>query len=162
MSFSLDPERNVGFLVHDIARLLRARFDARAQGLGLTRAQWRVLIHLGPREGINQKALAEILELDTVTLSRHIDRLEAAGWVERRADPADRRAWLIYLSKTAGPTLDRMEELAVETQAEALGALSPADQERLLTMLSAVKSAMVELDAPVAADCLAANEAADG
>ena len=62
MSFSLDPERNVGFLVHDIARLLRARFDARAQGLGLTRAQWRVLIHLGPREGINQKALAEILE----------------------------------------------------------------------------------------------------
>ncbi len=95
--FSMDPDSSVGFLLHDASRLMRAWFDERAQALGLTRAQWRVLVHLGPREGINQTALAEILELDTVTLSRHIDRLEKSGWVERRRDPGDRRAWLIHL-----------------------------------------------------------------
>jgi DNA-binding MarR family transcriptional regulator len=128
--FNLDPETSVGFLLHDVSRLMRAWFDERAQALGLTRAQWRVLVHLGPRQGINQTSLAEILELDNVTLSRHIDRLERAGWLERRPDPEDRRAWRLYLSEASRPTLKKMETLAAETQAAALADLS-SDQRAL-------------------------------
>ncbi|MEM8843388.1 MAG: MarR family transcriptional regulator, partial [Pseudomonadota bacterium] len=95
---TLDPKANFGFLINDVSRMMRAWFDERAQALGLTRAQWRVLVHLAGREGLNQKGLAEILELDTVTLGRHIDRLERDGWLERRPDPTDRRAWRLYLT----------------------------------------------------------------
>lgn len=148
----MDPESNVGFLLHDVSRLLRARFDQRAQALGLTRAQWRVLVHLGARQGINQKALAEILELDTVTLSRHVDRLEASGWLERRRDPNDRRAWLIFLCEKARPTLARMEELAREVQADALRALSEADRKRLVGMLVGIKADLLAVEEPAKAD----------
>jgi len=86
------PEHGFGFLLHDIARLLRKRFDHSAATLGLSRAQWQVLAHLHRHEGINQSGLAEILEIKGVTLGRLVDRLEAAGWVERRADASDRRA----------------------------------------------------------------------
>jgi len=142
--FDQDPDRNVGFLLHDVSRRLRKRFDQRAQALGLTRAQWRVLVHLAPRQGINQRALADILELDNVTLCRHIDRLESTGWLERRPDPDDRRAWRLYLTRKAGPTLDRMEELAEMTQGEALAGISQAQKDRLLETLMAIKRNMVE------------------
>ena len=138
----MDPEANVGFLLHDVSRLMRASFDQRAQSLGLTRAQWRVLVHLGPRQGLNQAALAEILELDVVTLGRHIDRLERDGWLERRRDPADRRAWRIFLSEAARPTLERMERLAAETQTAALAGLSDEERERFIDMLVRVKATM--------------------
>ena len=96
--FDQDPDRNVGFLLHDVSRLLRKRFDRRARALGLTRAQWRVLVHLAPRQGINQTALADILELDNVTLGRHVDRLEQTGWLERR--PADFGRKLTFVNVT--------------------------------------------------------------
>lgn len=137
--FKLDPEVSVGFMLNDVSRLMRAWFDARAQDFGLTRAQWRVLVHLAARQGINQRSLAEIVELDNVTLSRHIDRLEKNGWLERRADPSDRRAWCLYLTVAAEPMLDRMEALAIETQAEAMKALSDAERAQLLDMLTRIK-----------------------
>lgn len=140
--FSMDPEANVGFLLHDASRLMRAWFDERAQALGLTRAQWRVLVHLGPREGINQASLAEILELDTVTLSRHLDRLEKSGWVERRRDPEDRRAWQIHLGEPSRPVLAQMQTLAVETQVQALAGLSVDDCQRLVEVLTRIKANM--------------------
>lgn len=138
--FKLDPEVSVGFLINDVSRLMRAWFDARAQGFGLTRAQWRVLVHLAARQGINQRKLAEIVELDNVTLSRHIDRLERDGWLERRADPADRRAWCLFLTDSAEPMLEKMEALAVETQAEAMKGLSETEREQLADMLIRIKS----------------------
>lgn len=148
---NLDPDVNVGFLLNDVSRLMRAWFNARAQELGLTRAQWRVMVHLGPRQGINQRTLAEILELDNVTLSRHIDRLEAAGWVERRRDPDDRRAWLLHLSEAARPTIERMGELAVETQAAALDGLSDVERANLVRMLIRIKSNMAPPVSPAQA-----------
>ena len=105
----LDPEVTVGFLIHDVSRMMRSWFDARCQHLGLTRAQWRVLIQLSAREGASQRELAEILEIDTVTLGRHIDRLERDDWLERRPDPNDRRVWRLHLTPAARPTLDEME-----------------------------------------------------
>src|SRR5207237_4472081 len=91
----------LGFLSHGIARLIRKRFDQRARGLGLTRAQWQVLAHLARHEGINQAGLAEILEIEPITLGRLIDRMEEAGWVERRQHPSDRRARQLYLTAQA-------------------------------------------------------------
>ena len=141
--FDEDPDRNVGFLLHDVSRLLRKNFDRRARALGLTRAQWRVLAHLAPRQGINQTALAEILELENITVARHIDRLEETGWVERRPDPDDRRAWHLYLTGKARPILDRMELLAVETQEEAMAGLPESERRRLLALLLSMKRNMV-------------------
>ncbi len=136
---TLDPNANVGFLIHDVSRMMRAWFDERAQAMGLTRAQWRVLVHLAGREGLNQSGLADILELDTVTLGRHIDNLERDGWLERRPDPSDRRAWLLYLTDAARPTLDKMETLAAETMATAMAGLDDVAQARFQQTLTRIK-----------------------
>ena len=141
--FNQDPDHNIGFLMHDVSRRLRERFDRRARAMGLTRAQWRVLVHLGPRQGINQSTLAEILELDNVTLGRHIDNLESDGWLERRPDPADRRAWCLHLTAKVEPILERMEGLVNQTQAEALTGIGDADKARLLETLLSMKQNML-------------------
>ncbi len=145
--FNDDPDGNVGFLLHDVSRLLRVRFDRRARALGLTRAQWRVLAHLSPRQGINQSSLAEILEVENITLGRHIDRLEDTDWVERRRDPGDRRAWRLFLTDKSRPVLDRMEVLAAETQEEAMAGLSDGERGRLLELLLTMKRSMATLEA---------------
>jgi DNA-binding MarR family transcriptional regulator len=140
--FNDDPDSNVGFLLHDVSRLLRVRFDRRARALGLTRAQWRVLAHLAPRQGLNQSSLAEILEVENITLGRHIDRLEDTDWVERRRDPEDRRAWRLFLTEKSRPVLDQMEGLAAETQEEAMAELSDGERTRLLGLLLTMKRNM--------------------
>jgi DNA-binding MarR family transcriptional regulator len=137
--------RSLGFLLGDVSRLIRKRFDMRARELGLTRAQWRVLARLRRREGINQRDLAEILEIENITLTRHIDRLEDKGLVERRRDPADRRAWNLYLNAKVQPVLDRMRELSVMTRTEALNGISEADSERLIDQLLHIKANLLEL-----------------
>lgn len=145
--FNENPDRNVGFLLHDVSRLLRKRFDRRARALGLTRAQWRVLAHLAPRQGINQTALAEILEVENITLGRHVDRLEGTGWVERRPDPDDRRAWRLFLTDKSRPILDKMEVLAVETQEEAMASLSAGERHGLMALLLSMKRNMLAREA---------------
>lgn len=145
--FDDDPDSNVGFLLHDVSRLLRMRFDRRARAIGLTRAQWRVLAHLAPRQGINQSSLAEILEVENITLGRHIDRLEDTDWVVRRRDPGDRRAWRLFLTGKSRPVLDRMEVLAAETQEEAMADLSDGERDRLLKLLLTMKRSMAAREA---------------
>ena len=90
---------SLGFLISDVSRLMRRRFDERARQLGATRAQWRTLTMLSRNEGLNQGALADLLEVEPITLCRMIDRLEESGLVERRRDPADRRAWQLFLTE---------------------------------------------------------------
>ena len=140
---TLDPELNFGFLIHDVSRMMRNWFDARAQHLGLTRAQWRVLIQLSAREGASQRELAEILEIDTVSLGRHIDRLERDEWLERRPDPNDRRVWRLHLTPAARPTLDEMEALAVELQDSALDGLDDTERAALNSALTRIKANVV-------------------
>ena len=140
----LDAQTNAGFLIHDVSRMMRGWFDERAQSMGLTRAQWRVLVHLAAREGVNQKELAAILEIDVVTLGRHIDRLERDGWLERRPDPNDRRAWLLHLLPAARPMLDKMEALAERTMALALDGLSDEDRTRFIETLNKIKANFTE------------------
>ncbi len=147
-----DLNRTLGFLLHDASRLMRKRFDRRARTLGLTRAQWRVLSQLRRREGINQSALADILEIENITMGRHIDRLEDAGWVERRPDPEDRRAWRLYLAEKVQPILDEMRVLSNETREEALAGLSPDQRDILIDGLVTIKDNLLRQEAAESED----------
>src|SRR5690606_5947813 len=118
--------------------------DQRARTLGLTRAQWQVLAHLARNEGIHQTGLAEILEIENITLGRLIDRLEEAGWVERRHSTADRRVRLLHLTDKARPIYARMRALAKLTREEALAGLSQEQQRALFEMLRHVRSNLSE------------------
>lgn len=142
-----EPEPAFGFLLHDISRLLRKRFDRRARDLGLTKSQWIVMAHLARHEGIRQSGLADILEIEPITLARHLDRLGEAGWIERRADPADRRAWQLYLTSRARPLLEELGALVDETMEEALNGLKRPDRKRLHHDLMAIRSNLSEREA---------------
>lgn len=134
----------LGFILHDVARLLRKRFEQRARSLGLTRSQWQVLAHLAQREGIQQSALAEVLDVEPITLVRILDKLAAAGLIERRPHASDRRIWLLYLTPKAHPMLDLMREPADKTRAEALKGISEQDREQLLATLGRMKANLLE------------------
>jgi len=124
MPFS--PAREFGFALNDVARLLRTCADQRAKELNMTRAQWAVLARLQRFEGANQSELAEMLDLQPITLARLIDKLCALGLVERRDDVKDRRANRLYLTQKAGPTLERLGALGEELMSRALAGLDPA------------------------------------
>ena len=128
------PERNLGFLLHDVARLMRKRFEQKARGLGLTRSQYSVLAHLARNEGIQQGGLAEILEVEPITLTRILDRLEEAELVERRAHPKDRRIRLLHLTRKAHPLLDEIFAIGAATRGvgirPAAGRTTSADAHR--------------------------------
>ncbi|MCC6718346.1 MAG: MarR family transcriptional regulator [Acetobacteraceae bacterium] len=96
------------FLLHDIARLLRVAGDRRARAHGMTRAQWVILWQVQRQPGLSQKELAEIMDVEPITVARLVDRLAARGMVERRDDPADRRIWRLHLLPPAYPVLDHM------------------------------------------------------
>ena len=140
----LDPEvldRNIMLLLYDAARLIRKDFDRRAKTVGLTtRAQYAVLAHLSYSEGINQNALADILDIEPITLARQLDRLEEAKMVERRPDPKDRRARTLYLTENAWPVLDQIRVLGLETRARAMKSLAEQDQETLIDLLLHIRN----------------------
>ena len=130
----------VAALLSDSARLLRRRFDARARCLGVSRAQWSVLFALSRNEGINQSGLADTLEVETITVGRMVDRLEEAGLVERRADPADRRAWRLHLTARAHPVLEELRTVADGVMAEALAGIGDAERTLLANILTQVRA----------------------
>ena len=140
------PSRTLGFVLNDVARLMRKRFEqrARAAALGLTRAQAAVLANLARQEGSNQVSLAQILELEPITLARLLDRLQAAALIERRPDPKDRRAHQLYLTESAYPLLDRIFALAAEVREEALAGIPEPNRSLLLDMLIAMKTNLIE------------------
>jgi DNA-binding MarR family transcriptional regulator len=128
-----------GFLIHDIARLIRRDFYARVQGLSLTQAQWRTLANLARMEGCRQTDLAEFLEVKPITLARLVDRLEQQGLVERRQHPQDRRAVQLYCTSKSRPLIERMRAIGIETEQRALTALSEHRQQQLLELLAQVR-----------------------
>ena len=117
---SISPARELGFALHDVARLLRTYSDQRARELGTTRAQWAVLSRLQRCEGVKQNELADALDLAPITLGRLIDKLTAAGLVERRDDATDRRANRLYLTERASPALKDLAGLAEDLMGRAL------------------------------------------
>jgi MarR family transcriptional regulator, transcriptional regulator for hemolysin len=146
------PQRTLGFLLHDVARLLRKRFEQNARDLGLTRSQWQVLAHLAQNEGIHQGALAELLEVEPITLVRILDRLQSANLIERRPHPTDRRIWLLHLRPEARPILARIRKIGAETRAEALEGVAEPDRERLIEILSTMKANLVAACCPASSE----------
>ncbi|MEX0960101.1 MAG: MarR family transcriptional regulator [Burkholderiales bacterium] len=134
-----DLSRNFGFILNDVARLMRTTFDRRVRSLGLTRSQWWVLNHLYRNDGVTQSELADMLEIEKPTLGRLLDRLEAKGWVRRGNDVNDRRAKRIYLTEEVAPAMKAMRAAAAEVRREALSGLSTEEQERFVDTLLAVK-----------------------
>lgn len=130
---------NVGTLVSDVARLLRRAFDERARDLGMTRPQWQVLSLLSRHQGINQGGLADLLEVEPITLCRMIDRLQEAGLVERRRDPADRRAWRLFLSDKAYALLDELRPVADEMLEATLEGLTEEERGILVGALDRMR-----------------------
>src|SRR5262245_15584562 len=139
MSPPVFTDRALGFLVADLARLLRRSMDRRLQSLNLTQAQWRAIVHLSRNEGMSQAALAESLEIQPITLTRLIDRMESAGWVERRTHPADRRAVQLYLTAQSQPILEEMHARADDTLTEATHGVAPRAQRQLVATLEQMK-----------------------
>jgi DNA-binding MarR family transcriptional regulator len=139
----------LGFLLHDVARLLRKRFEQNARGSGLTRSQWQVLAYLAQNDGINQSGLAELLDVEPITLGRIVDKLESYGLIERHPHPTDRRVHLLRLTPAARPKLTLLHKLGDITRGEALVGVSEADRARLMKTLQVLRSNLGEAcDAP--------------
>jgi len=139
---------SLGFLISDVSRLMRRRFDERARQLGATRAQWRTLTMLSRNEGLNQGALAELLEVEPITLCRMIDRLEESGMVERRRDPSDRRAWQLFLTEKSKPMLADLKVTADELFEQVLVGMDDAAREALAASLNLIRANLLALPAP--------------
>lgn len=142
-----EPNRDAasfGFLLSDISRMLRKDFERRVAHLGLTLTQWRAIAQLARQEGINQATLADRLEVSPISLTRMIDRMEKAGWVERRPDPADRRAVSLHLTRKVQPLLESMYEAGAEANETALRGISRDARGRLQRALEQVKGNLRE------------------
>lgn len=130
----------LGTVIHEVARSMRVAFDQRAKPFGLTRAQWLLLAHVSRHDGIRQSALAEILEIEAITLARTADRLEAAGFLRRDPDPTDRRANLLRLTDAALPLVSELRRVARELWAEALDGVSPEAERQAVEVLKTIKN----------------------
>jgi DNA-binding MarR family transcriptional regulator len=154
---TLPTDRTLGFLFADIARLLRRNIDRRLQSLELTQAQWRAIVYLSRSEGMTQAALAESLEIQPITLTRLVDRMESAGWVERRTHPLDRRAVQLYLTPKSQPILEEMHARAAETLNEAMRGIAPRAQRQLAATLDQIKHNLVAAESATASTAIAGN-----
>ena len=132
--------------MHDVSRLLRKEYDRRVKELGVTRSQWRVIVHLYRSEGVTQTELAELLEIENATLGRLLDRLEAANWVERRPCDRDRRANRLYLSDKPATIIDDMFSISSVLEQEALSGLTLTEQDALIDWLLAIKRNLLDLN----------------
>jgi DNA-binding MarR family transcriptional regulator len=142
--YVLHMSDSLGFLLGDVSRLLRKRFDERARAFGSTRAQWKALLLLSRNEGINQGGLAELLEVEPITLCRMIDRMEEGGLVERRRDPADRRAWRIHLTPAAAPVLEQLRTVADEMTEQVLAGLNEDERAALFRSLGTLRNNLTQ------------------
>ncbi len=136
---------HVGYLIGDVSRMLRTVYDRRVEPLGLTRAQWLVLARLSRIEGCTQTELAAQLEIKKPTLGKLLERLEEKMWVTRRGDENDARSKRVFLTKRAGPVLDKMFSLADEVLDAAISGLNRKEADQLNAALLQVKSNLSEL-----------------
>lgn len=139
---------SLGFLISDVSRLMRRRFDERAREVGATRAQWRTLTTLSRHEGLNQGALADLLEVEPITLCRMIDRLEESGLVERRRDPADRRAWQLFLTDKSKPILAELRRMADDLFVQVLSGMGESERTALGKSLEHIRANLLTLPSP--------------
>jgi MarR family transcriptional regulator, transcriptional regulator for hemolysin len=146
--------REFAFTINDVARMLRTFADYKAAQFGITRAQWVVLARLDRFEGLKQSELAEMLDLQPISLTRLLDRLSDSGLIERRADPTDRRAKRLFLTAAARPLLERLGDLGEELMTTALAGVARESVEQMVGQLAIVKENLrqaIQQRAPTAA-----------
>ena len=134
------------YLMQDVTRHLRTLFDRRATQFALTRAQWRALKTIRRNEGMSQTELADFLDMQPIPVGRVVDRLEKTGYIERRADPGDRRRWRLHLTAKAHAVVDEMEVIAAGLRNDALRGIERGDFDTLLRVLAQIKDNLVALD----------------
>lgn len=133
------PYREFAFTLIDTARLLRTLSDQEVRRMGMTRAQWAVLARIERNEGLKQSEIAEILEIQPITLTRLLDRLAENGLIERRPDENDRRAWRLYLTPAAKPLVDRLDALGRDMMRNVLKGVSAETIASLTSQIGAVR-----------------------
>src|SRR5882672_3851623 len=143
---NLNPLRTFGFLLKDTSRRYVERFEQRAGALGLTLPQCQVLVYLADHEGITQVQLAELTDLEPMTLVRTLDCLESYGWVERRNDPADRRARRLYLKAKGKPFVDDIWHLVALTRREAFAGIPRKHADLMIELLEKIQSNFASLE----------------
>jgi DNA-binding MarR family transcriptional regulator len=131
-------QQSIAYLLSDSARLLRREFDARVRVLGMTGPQARLLLNLAVNEGENQGFYAERLDVEPISLTRMIDRMEESGLLERRRDPADRRAWRVHLTVRAHEVVEQVRSHVGPLQEMLLAGLDPAARAALASSLETV------------------------
>ena len=139
-------ERSLGFLLADISRLARREFDRRVRDLGLTRAQWLFLYYLARQPGCTQSEMAELLQMEKITVSRQAERLEKAGWIQRDDHAADGRAYHLLLTPRAERIIARLDERADRLRNDYLQGITPGRRSALLADLSLIKANLLNLD----------------
>lgn len=137
-------ERSFGFLVHDVARLMRKAYDKKVKSLGLTRSQWWLLAFVFRQQGLTQSDLADVLDIGKVALSELLNRVEAKGWIERRPDARDKRVKRVYLTGDVEPILEAMQESARELQKEILSELPPERLDAMIDDLQRIKASLLQ------------------
>ena len=135
----LPAKREIAFTIMDVARMLRTYADQRARQFGISRAQWTVLIRIDRTEGLKQSELADILDMQPISITRLLDRLAENGLIERRADPNDRRAHRLYLKPAARPMLEQLAALGTDMMTTVLDGLDTRTVERMLSDLGLIK-----------------------
>lgn len=133
------PIEHLPWEIAETAHSVRRAFDRRALKLGVTRAQWRLMLRLAASPSLRQVEVAELLDIEPITLCRIVDRLEEAGLVERQRDPSDRRAWLLNLTESAEPLLEKLRGIATELSAEAFEGLEMAQLDALRSGLARIR-----------------------
>lgn len=139
---------SLGFLLQDATRHLRKRFEQLGGAYGLSAAQWRLLVTVKHDEGVPQARLAEILEVEPISVSRLVDRMEEAGWIERRTDPTDRRVRTIHGTAKSTKLFETLKGVAAEVYDEAFAGTSAAERKAIMAGL---KTIIANLSASVAA-----------
>ena len=143
-----EDERHIGFLISDIARLMRTAFDRRVRRLGLTRSQWLVINRVNRRPGATQSELAEMLEVEKATAARMVDRMERKGWVVRRPDAADRRVNRLHLTAEAELLQVQLAQIADRTVDDALALLSARERDQFTEWMRRVKRQLQAMIGP--------------
>ena len=135
-----DPQAAIGYLLGDAARLFRRAFNARTRETGVTALQYRLMAYLGRNEGIRQGELAELIEVEPITLSRMVDRLEAARALQRQADPADRRALRLYLTPRGRELVQSIRSITAAVSLEATDGLTDAERDQLALLVDRIRA----------------------
>jgi MarR family transcriptional regulator for hemolysin len=141
-----DRLRNFGFLFREVSRQYVARFETHARSISLTLSQCKVLGRLEKNEGVSQARLAEIAEVDPMTMVRILDRMEAEGLLERRPDPADRRVRCLYLTAKAKPLLSEIWRLADLTRSEMFEGSDNAERHTFMAVLERMHDNLARLE----------------